>query len=66
MYFLGVFAPRVRQRSALTGFVAGVGVLSVIAYSTPAHWAWYALFGSVVTLMVGLVANRLEGSKLEQ
>jgi SSS family transporter len=65
MYFLGVFAPRVRQRSALTGFVAGVGVLSVIAYSTPAHWAWYALFGSVATFMAGIAANRLEGAKLE-
>lgn len=65
LYFLGVFVPRVRQRAALTGFIAGVGVLSVIAYSTPAHWAWYALFGSVVTFMAGIAANRLEGTKLE-
>jgi len=66
LYFLGVFAPRVRQRSALTGFVVGVGVLSVIAYSTPVHWAWYALFGSLVTLLAGVLASLLEGHKLEQ
>jgi solute:Na+ symporter, SSS family len=66
LYFLGIFAPRVRQRSALTGFVLGVGVLSVIAYSTPVHWAWYALFGSAVTLVSGLFAHLLEGRKLEQ
>ncbi len=66
LYFLGVFAPNVRQRSALSGFVVGVGVLSVIAYSTPVHWAWYALFGSMVTLLAGNLANRLEGRKLEQ
>jgi Na+/proline symporter len=66
LYVLGVFAPRVRQRSALTGFVVGVGVLSVIAYSTPVHWAWYALFGSVLTVMAGILANLLEGRKLEQ
>ena len=66
LYFLGVFAPRVRQRSALSGFVVGVGVLSAIAYSTPVHWAWYALFGSVVTLIAGFLVNLLEGRKLEQ
>jgi SSS family transporter len=66
LYFLGVFAPRVRQRGALTGFVVGVGVLSVIAYSTPVHWAWYALFGSAVTLLAGNLANQLEGRKFEQ
>lgn len=66
LYFLGIFAPRVQQRSALAGFVLGVGVLSVIAYSTPVHWAWYALFGSVVTLLTGILANLLEGRKLEQ
>jgi Na+/proline symporter len=66
LYFLGVFAPRVQQRAALTGFVVGVGVLSVIAYSTPVHWAWYALFGSVVTLAAGNLANLLEGRKFEQ
>jgi len=66
LYFLGVFAPRVRQRSALTGFVVGVGVLSAIAYATPVHWAWYALFGSMVTLMAGILMSRLEGRQLEQ
>ena len=66
LYFLGIFAPRVRQRSALTGFVVGVGVLSVIAYSTPVHWAWYALSGSAVTLLAGILASLLEGRKLEQ
>ena len=66
LYFLGVFAPRVRQRGALTGFAVGVGVLSLLAYSTPVHWAWYALFGSVVTLTAGLLADRLEGHKHER
>ena len=65
LYFLGVFAPRVRQRAALTGFVVGVGVLSVIAYTTSVHWAWYALFGSIITMAAGSVANLFEGNKVE-
>jgi SSS family solute:Na+ symporter len=58
LYFLGVFAPRVRQRAALAGFVVGVTVLSTVAYTTTVHWAWYALFGSVVTLVTGVAVAR--------
>ncbi len=61
LYFLGVFAPRVRQRAALTGFVVGVAVLSTMAYTTAVHWAWYALLGSITTF----VAGRLAGHTLE-
>ncbi|MEJ2257065.1 MAG: sodium/solute symporter [Woeseiaceae bacterium] len=60
LYFLGVFAPQVRQRAALTGFVIGVAVLSSVAYMTAVHWAWYALCGSLVTLAAGIVAARFD------
>lgn len=59
LYFLGVFAPRVGQRAALAGFVVGVATLSTIAYSTPVHWAWYALIGSVSTLLAGNLVSRV-------
>ncbi|MDH5455974.1 MAG: sodium:solute symporter [Gammaproteobacteria bacterium] len=60
LYFLGVFAPRVRQRAALAGFLAGVVVLSTIAYTTPVHWAWYALIGSLTTLAAGTLVSLVE------
>jgi SSS family solute:Na+ symporter len=64
LYFLGVFAPRVGQRAALTGFVIGVAVLSTVAYSTAVHWAWYAMLGSLTTLLAGSLAGRvLEAEK---
>jgi len=59
LYFLGVFAPRVKQRPALAGFVAGVAVLSTVAYTTPVHWAWYALIGSITTFVAGSLAGRM-------
>jgi len=61
LYFLGVFAPRVDQRAALTGFVVGVATLSTIAYSTSVHWAWYALIGSLSTLIAGRLVLVLKG-----
>jgi SSS family solute:Na+ symporter len=60
IYFLGVFVSRAEQREALVGFVIGVAVLSAIAYSTPVHWAWYALIGSLSTLIAGTVTTFLK------
>jgi SSS family transporter len=59
LYFLGVFAPQVRQRAALAGFSVGVAVLSTVAYTTPVHWAWYALLGSITTFVAGSLAGRV-------
>jgi len=55
IYFLGVFVSQAQQREAIAAFVVGVAVLSAIAYSTPVHWAWYALIGSLSTLIAGAV-----------
>jgi Na+/proline symporter len=59
LYFLGVFSPRVKEATALGGFVTGVVVLSVLAYSTPLHWAWYAMVGSLVTYAAGNILRRV-------
>jgi len=63
LYLLGVFAPRVGQRAALTGFVAGIIVLATIAYATPLHWAWYALAGTLVTMVAGKAAQFVRGGR---
>jgi len=61
LYFLAVFAPRVAQRAALSGFVVGVAVLSFVAMATPVYWAWYALVGSLSTLAAGVLAQSVPG-----
>jgi Na+/proline symporter len=63
LYFLAVFAPRVAQRAALSGFVAGVAILSFVAMATPVYWAWYAMLGSLATLGAGVLAQLLYGWK---
>lgn len=59
LYLLGVFAPRVGQRSALAGFLAGVAILSSAALGTSVHWAWYALIGSLGTLAAGWLVQEM-------
>jgi hypothetical protein len=66
LYFLVVFAPRVRQAAAFSGFLIGVAMLSLVALWTPVHWAWYALIGSLGTMTAGwlvqAVRDRSAGS----
>ncbi len=59
LYFVAVFAPRVAQRAALSGFVAGVAVLSFVAMGTAVYWAWYAAIGSLATLCFGWIFQHL-------
>ncbi len=59
LYFVAVFAPRVAQRAALSGFVAGVAVLSFVAMGTAVYWAWYAAIGSLATLCFGWIFQLL-------
>ena len=59
LYLLGVFVPMVKQSAALIGFVVGVLTLSMIAYSTPLHWAWYAITGTLATMIGGMVAQAI-------
>lgn len=41
LYLLGVLTPRVAERPAIAGFVAGLIVLSSIVLPTFAWWPWY-------------------------
>ena len=55
LYFLAVFASRVKQGAALLGFVMGTCVLSWIALKTALDWPWYAAVGSVATFLFALL-----------
>jgi len=61
VFLLGTFAPRVRQRSAFVGVVAGTVVMLSVKIGGLASWQWYVLIGSVATYVTGVVASRLTG-----
>jgi Na+/proline symporter len=57
IFFLGLFAPRVGQRAALAGLVAGFAGMTGIFFGTSLAWPWYALAGSLMTAAAGLAAS---------
>lgn len=59
LYLLAVFAPRVDQRAAVGGFIAGVAILSWLAMGTALYWPWYALAGALATLLCGVTLSLL-------
>jgi SSS family transporter len=59
VFLLGLFAPGIGQRAALTAFVLGLLVMSLVAFATPLAWPWYTLTGSATTLSLGLLAGRI-------
>jgi SSS family solute:Na+ symporter len=61
VFLLGTFAPRVRQRSAFAGIVAGTAVMLAVKIFGLTSWQWYVLIGSVATCATGVIASRLTG-----
>jgi SSS family transporter len=59
-FMLGLFFPKVNQKSAITGFTAGILVMILIIVipklagsAAIVHWTWYVAIGATVTILVG-------------
>jgi SSS family transporter len=52
LYLLGALT-RVPQRPALSGFFAGLAVVTGVWAATPIWWPWYAAIGSSTTFVLG-------------
>lgn len=57
VFFLGMYAPRVGQRAALAGLLAGGAAMTAIYFATKLAWPWYALVGSAITFSIGCLAS---------
>ena len=55
VFFLGA-TKRANTRSALLGMSAGIAVVALVAFTTKVAWPWYAVVGSLTTLLVGMIA----------
>jgi SSS family transporter len=57
VFFLGMLPRRIGQHAALTGLVVGLAGMTWIFFATPLAWPWYALAGSLITVVVGVAAS---------
>jgi SSS family transporter len=62
-FLLGTLAPRVRERDAFAGMLAGLAVMTLVWWGTPIAFTWYVLIGAVTTCSVALVSRALAGGR---
>ncbi len=69
LFFLAAWPRPISQRAALIGFVAGLSVLTWVAFGLPAdlkiNGFYYSFVGSSTTFLVGLVSSQVWGRALD-
>jgi SSS family solute:Na+ symporter len=57
VFLIGTFIKRVREVHALIGMSASIILMLYILFGTKIAWTWYALIGSLTTLIVAWLAS---------
>ena len=65
-FLLGLFFPKVDQKGAIIGFSLGITTMLLIilipklaGIAAIVHWTWYVLIGSGVTIISGVVYQKM-------
>jgi Na+/proline symporter len=59
VFLLGVLTPRVREKAAIAGMLAGFFTMVYVKFGTEIAWTWYVVIGTMVTFLTGYVASFL-------
>lgn len=62
LFVLGGFRRPVTSAAALTGLVAGAAAVTAVFVTQALAWPWFALVGSLTTVAVALLVDRLIGT----
>ncbi len=57
VFLVGTFLKRARETHALIGMIASISLMLYILLGTKIAWTWYALIGSMTTLIVTFIAT---------
>jgi SSS family transporter len=57
VFLLGMLAPRVRERAAMLGMLAGFVTMIYVKFGTGIAWTWYVVIGTLATFAAGLLAS---------
>lgn len=55
-FLLGVLFKRLIQRDAVIGFLAGIGTMTAIFFTTNIAWTWFTFIGCMTTIIVGNIS----------
>lgn len=64
VFLLGMLSKKAGAKGALTGFLAGILFVSLIAGFTDIAYMWYSAFGAVFTYLSGWLSSRIGREKL--
>jgi solute:Na+ symporter, SSS family len=53
VFLLGMLAPRVGERAAMAGMLAGFLTMIYVKFGTSIAWTWYVVIGTLVTFSIG-------------
>ena len=57
VFLVGTFIKAAREKHALVGMLASIGLMIYILLGTKIAWPWYALIGSLTTVFVTFIAT---------
>ena len=66
VFLVGTFLKRAGEKHALVGMLASISLMLYILLGTKIAWTWYALIGSITTVLIaGLATMVLPNNKDE-
>ncbi|MBK9766222.1 MAG: hypothetical protein IPP63_03950 [Chloracidobacterium sp.] len=57
VFLVGTFLKRAREIHALIGMIASISLMLYILLGTKVAWTWYALIGSITTVVVAFFSD---------
>ncbi|MCL6481231.1 MAG: sodium:solute symporter [Firmicutes bacterium] len=60
LFVLGLLHRGTTAGGALVGMFAGLAGMLYVRFATPVAWTWYVLVGTLITVLVGVVASWVE------
>lgn len=66
VFLVGTFVKKAREIHALIGMLVSVGVMFYVKYGTSVAFTWYALFGSLLTVLVAWLATLFISSRSDE
>lgn len=63
VFLVGTLIKRAKEMHALVGMIASICLMVYVLVATKIAWTWYALIGSLVTLIVAWLASLVFGSR---